>query len=67
MVQLDQLRPGTIVEFRAFADWMGYASAMGYHADTRLAQRPGFSRMRRDIGMVANIPCPPYFAYDIVD
>lgn len=60
MVQLDQLRPGTI------ANWMGYASAMGYHADTRLAQQPGFCRMRRDIGVVANIPCPPHFIYDVV-
>jgi hypothetical protein len=66
MVPLNQLAIGTRVEFRKFADWMGYASAMGYHADSEPAQRPGFCRMRRDIGVVANISCPPYFTYEVV-
>jgi len=39
MPALDQLPPGTRVEFRAFADWKGYASAMGYHPT--LSQRNG--------------------------
>jgi hypothetical protein len=67
MPPLDQLQCGTSIEFRAYTDWMGYASAMGYHLDSKAAQRPGFCRMRRDIGVVANVTCPPYFRYDVVD
>jgi hypothetical protein len=67
MLALDQLPTGSRVEFRAFADWKGYASAMGYHRDPQPAQRPGYCRMRRDIGVVANISCPPYFTHDIVN
>ena len=67
MLTVDRLATGTRIEFRSFLDWKGYASAMGYHADTQAAQRPGFCRMRRDIGLVTNIPCPPCFAYEIVD
>jgi len=66
MPALDQLPPGTRVEFRAFADWKGYASAMGYHSDSQPAQRPGYCRMRRDIGVVANILRPLYFTYDLI-
>jgi hypothetical protein len=67
MPTLDQLPTGTRIEFRGFADWKGYASAMGYQQDTQAAQRPGFCRMRRDIGVVENIPCPSHFTYDVVD
>lgn len=67
MHRLDQLPTGTRVEFRGFDDWKGYASAMGYHLDSRPAQRAGFCRMRRDIGVVANISCPPCFKYDVVN
>jgi hypothetical protein len=63
---LDQLPTGTRVEFRGFDDWKGYASAMGYHLVSQAA-RPGFCRMRRDIGVVATISCPPYFTYDVVN
>jgi hypothetical protein len=66
MNSLEQLPCGTIIEFRRFADWMGYASAMGYHLDSQAAQRSGFCRMRHDIGVVANVTRPPYFTYDIV-
>ena len=66
MVSLDQLPSGTRVEFRKFSDWMGYASAMGYHFDAQPAARSGFCRMRRDIGIVANILHPPDFTYEIV-
>jgi hypothetical protein len=62
---LNKLPTGSLVEFRAFADWKGYASAMGYHLVSQAA-RPGFCRMRRDIGVVANVSCPPYFTYDII-
>jgi hypothetical protein len=67
MLPLDQLPCGTRVEFCGFDDWKGYASAMGYHLDSQAAQRPGFCRMRRDIGAVANISCPPYFTFDVVN
>jgi hypothetical protein len=63
---LDQLPTGTRVEFIGFDVWKGYASAMGYHADSVPAQRPGYFRMRRDIGMVANVPCPKDFTYEVV-
>jgi hypothetical protein len=66
MVGLDQLPTGTYVEFRGFTDWKGYASAMGYHLVSQSA-RPGFCRMRRDIGVVADISCPPHFKYDLVN
>ena len=65
MVSLDQLQTGTCVEFRGFNDWKGYASAMGYHLVSPAA-RPGICRMRRDIGVVANISCPPHFTYNVV-
>lgn len=67
MLPLDQLPCGTRVEFRGFDDWKGYASAMGYHLNSQAAQRSGFCRMRRDIGVVANVSCPPYFKYDVVN
>jgi hypothetical protein len=67
MRPLDQLSIGTCVEFRGFDDWKGCASAMGYHIDSEAAQRPGFCRMRRDIGVVANVPYPPHFTYDVVN
>ena len=67
MIPLDRLSTGICVEFRAFDDWKGYASAMGYHLDSQLAEQPGFCRMRRDIGVVANAPCPRYFKYEIVN
>jgi hypothetical protein len=66
-MRLDQLPYGTRVEFRAFDDWKGYASAMGYHLDTQPARRSGFCRMRRDIGVVADIPCPQYFTCEVVN
>jgi hypothetical protein len=65
MVGLDQLPTGTFVEFCGFADWKGYASAMGYHLVSQVA-RPGFCRMRRDIGVVENISRPPHFTYNVV-
>jgi hypothetical protein len=58
MIPLKELAIGTRVEFRKFVDWMGYASAMGYHLDSKPARQPGFCRMRRDIGVVANVSCP---------
>jgi hypothetical protein len=67
MHPLDQLPTGIRIEFRNIADWKGYASAMGYHLDTQPSERPGFCRMRRDIGAVANISSPPYFTYDVVN
>jgi hypothetical protein len=67
MIPLDQLPTGTCVEFRGFDDWKGYASAMGFHLDSQPSRRPGFCRMRRDIGVVANISSPPYFKYDAVN
>jgi hypothetical protein len=67
MPPLDQLPTGTRIEFRNIGDWKGYASAMGYHPDTQPCERPGFCRMRRDIGAVANILSPPYFSYDVVN
>ena len=67
MLLLAQLPTGTRVEFRSFVDWKGYASAMGFHLDSQLACRPGFCRMRRDIGVVAHIEPPLYFTYDVVN
>ena len=68
MIPLEhQLPTGTHVEFRGFDDWKGHASAMGYHLDIQAAQRPGFCRMRRDIGVQLNVSCPPYFKYDVVN
>jgi hypothetical protein len=67
MSPLDQLPTGTRVEFRNIADWKGYASAMGYHLDAQPCERPGFCRMKRDIGVVTNISCPPYFKFDAVN
>jgi hypothetical protein len=67
MLSLDQLPTGTRIEIRNVGDWKGYASAMGYHLDSHAAQRPGFSRMRRDIGVVEIISCPPYFTYEVVN
>jgi hypothetical protein len=64
-VAIDQLPTNTIIEFRAYNDGKGYASAMGYH-DIGPAQRPGYCRMRRDIGKVADAPCPQDFSYEIV-
>jgi hypothetical protein len=66
MPPLNQLPTGTCIEIRNIGDWKGYASAMGYHPDSKPAQRSGFCRMRRDIGVVVNITRPPYFTYDIV-
>jgi hypothetical protein len=66
MTALDQLPVGTFVEFRGFDDWKGYASAMGYHLVSRAVGRGGFCRMRRDIGLVADVSCPLYFKYEIV-
>jgi hypothetical protein len=67
MLPLDQLPCGTRVEFRGYVDWEGYASAMGYHLDSEAAQRPGFCRMRRDIGVVATSHARPFFTYDVVN
>jgi len=67
MLPLDQLPSGTRIEFRKFADWMGYASAMGYHLDSEPTRRPGLCSMRRDIGVVASVECPAYFTYEIVN
>lgn len=64
-VAIDQLPTNTIIEFRAYNDGKGYASAMGYH-DIGPAQRPGYCRMRRDIGKVADAPCPQDFTYEII-
>lgn len=62
---IDQHPTSTFIEFLGFSDWKGYASAMGYHVAGR-AQRPGHVRMRRDLGVVQDIPCPPDFHYDLV-
>jgi len=62
---IDQLPTNTFIEFAGHNDWKGYASAMGYHV-VGPAQRPGYCRMRRDIGKVANVSCPPDFTYEIV-
>jgi hypothetical protein len=67
MPPLDQLPTSTRVEIRNIDDWKGYASAMGYHLDNQLSERAGFCRMRRDIGVIANMPCPPYFIYEVVN
>jgi hypothetical protein len=67
MIALDRLPTGTRIEIRNIGDWKGYASAMGYHLDNQPFERPGFCRMRRDIGVVAYISCPPNFTYDIVN
>jgi hypothetical protein len=67
MFPLNQLPIGTCVEFRAYANWKGYASAMGFHLDAKAALRSGFCRMRRDIGVVVEMECPPHFIYDVVN
>jgi len=67
MPTLDELPIGTCVEFRKFSDWQGYASAMGYHGDNKPAQSAGRCRMRRDIGKVLDVPCPPHFTYTVVN
>jgi hypothetical protein len=64
-VAIDQLPTNTFIEFLGYNDWKGYASAMGYHV-VGPAQRPGYCRLRRDIGKVANVPCPAGFTYGIV-
>jgi hypothetical protein len=67
MLTLDQLPIGACVEFPSFNDWKGYASAMGFHIDNHRARRPGFCRMRRDVGVVVNVPVPRCFEYEIVN
>jgi hypothetical protein len=64
-VSIDQLPTNTFIEFMGYNDWKGYASAMGYHV-VGPAQRPGYCRMRRDIGRVADVGCPRGFTYEIV-
>jgi len=66
MLRIDQLRAGTRIEFRSFDDWKGYASVMGFHMDVQRAQRRGFCRMRRDIGVVVNFSIPRYFEYEVI-
>ena len=63
-VGIDQLQTNTFIEFVGYNDWKGYASAMGYHS-IGPAARAGYCRMRRDIGKVADVPCPPGFTYEI--
>jgi hypothetical protein len=67
MPRLDHLPTGTCIEIRNIGEWKGYASAMGYHPDTQPSERPGFFRMRRDIGVVASVSCPPNFTYEVVN
>jgi hypothetical protein len=64
-VAIDQLQTNTFIEFAGYDDWKGYASAMGYHAIGPVT-RPGYCRMRRDIGKIADVPRPPNFTYEIV-
>ncbi len=65
MTTIDQLRTNSVIEFAAFDDWKGYASAMGFHL-VGPAEQPGFCRMRRDLGVVHPIACPQHFTYRTV-